>query len=83
MSMVSRDSTILIVGGGGTIGSSTALHLARRGYTNIRLLDKFENPSANSAGNDINKVRRVWHGEPANGVDRRQRLGRSLGRARC
>ena len=58
MSMINRESTILIVGGGGTIGSSTALHLARRGYTDIRLLDKYENPSANSAGNDINKVRK-------------------------
>jgi len=56
MSLASLDSKILIVGGGGTIGSSTALHLARRGYTNIRLLDKFESPSANSAGNDMNKV---------------------------
>lgn len=58
MSLAHKDSRILIVGGGGTIGSSTALHLARRGYTDIRLLDKFENPSANSAGNDMNKVRR-------------------------
>jgi len=56
MSLVSVDSKILVVGGAGTIGSSTALHLARRGYTDIRLLDKFENPSANSAGNDMNKV---------------------------
>lgn len=58
MPLAAKDSKILIVGGGGTIGSSTALHLARRGYTDIRLLDKFENPSANSAGNDMNKVRR-------------------------
>jgi sarcosine oxidase/L-pipecolate oxidase len=56
MRLANSESKILIVGGGGTIGSSTALHLARRGFTDIRLLDKYENPSANSAGNDINKV---------------------------
>jgi len=56
MQLAHEKSKIIIVGGGGTIGSSTALHLARRGFTDIRLLDKFENPSANSAGNDINKV---------------------------
>lgn len=38
------------------MGSSSALHLARRGYTDIRVLDMFQPPSANSAGNDINKV---------------------------
>lgn len=57
MSLANKESKILIVGGGGTIGSSTALHLARRGYNDVRLLDKLENPSANSAGNDTNKVR--------------------------
>ncbi|OCF33856.1 sarcosine oxidase [Kwoniella heveanensis BCC8398] len=56
MALANKDSKILIVGGGGTIGSSTALHLARRGYTDIRLLDVFQNPSANSAGNDNNKI---------------------------
>jgi sarcosine oxidase/sarcosine oxidase/L-pipecolate oxidase len=56
MALANPNSRILIVGGGGTIGSSTALHLARRGYSDIRLLDKFQNPSANSAGNDMNKV---------------------------
>lgn len=40
------------------MGSSTALHLARRGYTDIRVLDVYESPSANSAGNDLNKVSR-------------------------
>jgi threonine dehydrogenase-like Zn-dependent dehydrogenase len=51
-------SRIVIVGGGGTIGSSTALWLARRGYTNVHILDVFPIPSANSAGNDVNKVRK-------------------------
>ena len=55
--MVRKGAKILIVGGAGTMGSSTALHLARRGYTDIRILDMFQPPSANSAGNDMNKVR--------------------------
>ncbi|OWZ27071.1 sarcosine oxidase [Cryptococcus neoformans c45] len=58
MTLASKDSKILIVGGGGTIGSSTALHLARKGYTDVRLLDIYQNPSLNSAGNDNNKVSR-------------------------
>ena len=53
--MASKDARILVVGGGGTMGSSTALELARRRYTNVRILDVYENPSANSAGNDLNK----------------------------
>ena len=48
--------SVLIVGGGGTIGSSTALHLHRRGYTNIHLLDAYPIPSAQSAGYDLNKL---------------------------
>jgi sarcosine oxidase/L-pipecolate oxidase len=52
---VSKDSPIAIVGGG-TWGCSTALHLARRGYTCVTVFDPFPIPSAISAGNDINKV---------------------------
>jgi len=55
-SQLTLDSTILIVGGGGTLGSSTALHLARKGYRNIRVLDVYPIPSAQSAGNDLNKI---------------------------
>ncbi|KAJ3828481.1 hypothetical protein F5880DRAFT_1667522, partial [Lentinula raphanica] len=54
--LLDKNSVILIFGGGGTIGSSTALHLARKGYKNIRVLDVYPIPSAQSAGNDLNKI---------------------------
>ncbi|WVQ71090.1 hypothetical protein IAR50_000615 [Cryptococcus sp. DSM 104548] len=54
--LASNSSKIVIVGGGGTMGSSTALHLARRGYTNITIMDVYPIPSGNSAGNDLNKI---------------------------
>lgn len=47
--------SILIIGGG-TFGCSTALHLARRGYENLTVLDAHAVPSPISAGNDINKI---------------------------
>jgi len=52
---LSHDSTILIVGAG-TWGCSTALHLARRGYKRVTVLDPYPVPSPISAGNDINKI---------------------------
>ncbi|CAG7915988.1 unnamed protein product [Penicillium olsonii] len=55
----SRKTTkVIVVGGGGTMGSSTALHLLRAGYTpsNITVLDTYPIPSAQSAGYDLNKI---------------------------
>lgn len=59
--MINHDSKILVVGGAGTMGSSTALELARRGYRDVQVLDMFQPPSANSAGNDVNKVSATFH----------------------
>ncbi|KAJ4344983.1 hypothetical protein N0V95_006020 [Ascochyta clinopodiicola] len=49
------DTNILIVGAG-TWGCSIALELARRGHTDITVLDGGSFPSAISAGNDLNKI---------------------------
>ncbi|KAF7952835.1 hypothetical protein EAE96_006060 [Botrytis aclada] len=52
---LSKSSRILIVGGG-TWAVSTALHLARRGYVDVTILDAYSIPSPISAGNDVNKI---------------------------
>ncbi|KAJ1706557.1 FAD dependent oxidoreductase [Aspergillus oryzae] len=54
-SKLTPTSSILIVGAG-TWGCSTALHLARRGYKNVTVLDPHPVPSPIAAGNDINKI---------------------------
>lgn len=48
-------SAPIVIIGAGTWGTSTALHLARRGYTAIKVLDPYPVPSPISAGNDVNK----------------------------
>ncbi|CAJ2513008.1 Uu.00g011270.m01.CDS01 [Anthostomella pinea] len=53
--MLSKDSSILIIGAG-TWGCSIALELARNGYTDITVLDGEEVPSSIAAGNDVNKI---------------------------
>ncbi len=55
MGYLPKSSSILIVGTG-TFGLSTAVHLARRGFTNIQCLDRYPFPSPDSAGYDINKI---------------------------
>ncbi|KAB8299284.1 hypothetical protein EYC80_001363 [Monilinia laxa] len=49
-------SSRIIIAGGGTWAVSTALHLARRGYVDVTILDTYPIPSPISAGNDINKI---------------------------
>ncbi|KAI0425320.1 FAD dependent oxidoreductase [Xylaria sp. FL1042] len=59
MGSVSKSDPIAIVGAG-AFGLSTALHLARAGYSDILVLDKGATvPSTFSAANDVNKILRV------------------------
>ncbi|KAK2002549.1 FAD dependent oxidoreductase [Colletotrichum falcatum] len=60
---LSKASTIVIIGAG-TFGISTAYHLAKRGYTNIKCLDRHHLPSLDSAGYDLNKIIRTEYDEP-------------------
>ncbi|KAH8691443.1 putative sarcosine oxidase [Talaromyces proteolyticus] len=59
---LSKDSSILIIGAG-TFGTSTAFHLAKRGYTNIVCIDRHPWPSQDSAGYDLNKIIRTEYEE--------------------
>ena len=51
---VSKPAVLII--GGGTLGTSTAYHLALRGYASVTVLDSFEVCSADLAATDLNKV---------------------------
>lgn len=66
---LSKNSKILIIGAG-TWGSSTALHLARRGYSGITVLDPYPSPSPISAGNDINKILELSSSAPRGSAER-------------
>lgn len=63
MSSPHNKRSVLIVGGG-TFGTSTAYHLAQRGYRNVTVLDRSAPPSFEAAGNDVNKVIRRDYPEP-------------------
>ncbi|KAK2037308.1 FAD dependent oxidoreductase [Colletotrichum somersetense] len=60
---LSKTSSIVIIGAG-TFGISTAYHLAKRGYTNVKCLDRHPLPSLDSAGYDLNKIIRTEYDEP-------------------
>lgn len=66
---LTKSSSILIIGAG-TWGASTALHLARRGYTNVMVLDSHALPSPISAGNDINKILELSSSAPRGSAER-------------
>ncbi|KAL2834267.1 FAD dependent oxidoreductase [Aspergillus cavernicola] len=57
--MVSKNSPIIIVGGG-AFGLSTALHLSQNGYTDITIFEQdTQIPPRYSAANDLNKIVRA------------------------
>ncbi|KAL4922133.1 FAD dependent oxidoreductase [Aspergillus aurantiobrunneus] len=58
-----QDTKILIVGSG-CFGTSTAYHLSQRGYTSIRVLDRYGPPSLEAASTDISKIIRSDYNEP-------------------
>lgn len=66
---LTKQSSILIVGAG-TWGSSTALHLVRRGYQNVTVLDAYPIPSPIAAGNDINKILELSSSAPKGSAER-------------
>jgi sarcosine oxidase/L-pipecolate oxidase len=58
-----QESSILIIGGG-TFGTSSAYHLAQRGYTSVKVLNRFALPYLEATDNDINQVVRANYPEP-------------------
>lgn len=52
-------STSIVIVGAGVFGLSTAYWLARAGYRNVRVLDRWQVPSLSSAGYDRNKIIRT------------------------
>ncbi|KAJ5906521.1 uncharacterized protein N7473_003437 [Penicillium subrubescens] len=58
-----KDTRIIFIGGG-CFGISTAYHLAQRGYTSIRVLDRYPPPSCEATSTDISKIIRSDYNEP-------------------
>ncbi|KAM6519363.1 hypothetical protein FALCPG4_013003 [Fusarium falciforme] len=59
---MSKPSVLII--GGGVFGTSTAYHLAERGFDQVTVVDRFEPPSRDSAATDLNKVIRADYPNP-------------------
>ncbi|KAH8888005.1 FAD dependent oxidoreductase [Thozetella sp. PMI_491] len=53
-----------IIVGAGAFGASTALHLIRRGYTDVLLLDSHSYPSPDQASNDTSRAVRTDYTAP-------------------
>lgn len=62
MAQESKPSVLIV--GGGVFGTSTAFHLASRGYSAVTVLDRFDAPSKDSAAADLNKVVRADYPNP-------------------
>lgn len=60
--MASNPSILII--GGGAFGTSSAYHLAHRGYTKVTILDRFAAPSKDAAATDLNKIIRFDYPNP-------------------
>lgn len=54
----------IIVIGGGAFGTSSAFHLSKRGYTRVKVLDRFAAPSKDAAATDLNKIVRFDYPNP-------------------
>jgi sarcosine oxidase/L-pipecolate oxidase len=64
MNSTSPKSTRILIVGAGAFGTSTAYHLAQRGYTSITVLDRYPPPSCEAASTDISKIIRSDYNEP-------------------
>ena len=49
----------MLIVGGGAFGTSTAYHLALRGYESVQVMDRFPAPSHDAASTDLNKIIRA------------------------
>jgi sarcosine oxidase / L-pipecolate oxidase len=64
MSSGISENTSFVIIGAGAFGTSTALHLVRRGYTDVLLLDNHAYPSPDQASNDTSRAVRADYATP-------------------
>jgi sarcosine oxidase/L-pipecolate oxidase len=62
--MARAEHPSILVIGGGAFGTSTAYHLSLRGYTSVKVLDRFVAPSKDAAATDLNKIIRYDYPNP-------------------